>query len=53
MKAYVPFLLSWSHIYFSGAMHFGIFGLWGTYVFAVLILYSPDGKTSTGNLNGK
>ena len=27
-------------------MHFGMFGMWGIYVFAVLILYSPSGKTS-------
>ncbi|XP_066916327.1 protein wntless homolog [Clytia hemisphaerica] len=35
------------YIIVSSAMHFGVFGMWGTYVFAVLILYSPDGKSNT------
>ena len=33
-------------------MHFGMFGMWGTYVFSILILYSPDAK-STPERNGK
>uniref|UniRef100_A0A7M5UKS2 Wntless-like transmembrane domain-containing protein n=1 Tax=Clytia hemisphaerica TaxID=252671 RepID=A0A7M5UKS2_9CNID len=37
---------------FMSAIQFGKFGIWGTYVFAVLILYSPDGKSNTsGNAN--
>ncbi|XP_057299652.1 protein wntless homolog [Hydractinia symbiolongicarpus] len=38
------------YVVFSSAMHFGMFGMWGTYVFSVLILYSPssDGTRNAG-----
>jgi len=34
-------------------MHFGVFGTWGTYVFSILILYSPDGKSNDARTNGR
>ena len=42
-------VLSFLLCFVSGALHFGMFGMWGTYVFAVLILYSPVGQPNVPN----
>jgi len=39
------------YVIVSSAIHFGIFGLWGIYVFAIMILYSPTGDNQDGILN--
>ena len=52
MRTFVSVTIINLYLLHLGAMHFGMFGMWGTYVFAVIILYSPTGSDVPG-ANGK